>query len=197
MKIKVLLFVSCIELIASLYYTLTEYRDGLTELFIATYIFMGVSLLALIVSLVLKSFITKSSWIPYIFLHCLTCPGIFFITCIVVPDYSKNAFESYYFYDKELKYDIRINTYMKNFDSTIKTIKMDGHYHYVSVSGKYAQEGQKMRLLSKSVTCRHTPICKEEEMFFDSFKEDLYMDRDSIYGLNGKNYALERVKGFE
>ena len=86
---------------------------------------------------------------------------------------------------------------MKEFDSTIEIIQKDGHHHYVSVSGKYVQEGQKMRLLSKSVTCRHTPICKEEEMFFDSFKEDLYMDKDSIYGLNGKNYALQRFKDIE
>ncbi|MCR5360966.1 MAG: hypothetical protein K6E73_03025 [Bacteroidales bacterium] len=81
---------------------------------------------------------------------------------------------------------------MKDFQGTINTTSTDGHRHWVNVIGKYVKEGQKMRLLSKSVTYDHSPICKEEERFFDSFKKDLYMDHDSIYGLNGKNYALQR-----
>lgn len=197
MKRKVLLIVSGIELIISLYYTLTAYRDGLTELFLAFYIFLGAVLLALVIKPIIDCFTPKSSWVPYVFLHCLTCPGIFYFVCLAVPDFAKNAYETYCFYDKEMEYNITINTYMKEFHGSIYMTQMDGRRHWVNVSGKYIKEGQKMRLSSKSVTYYRSPICKEEKMFFDSFKKDLYMDKDSIYGLNGKNYALQRFKEME
>ncbi|MCR5312396.1 MAG: hypothetical protein K6E54_01870 [Bacteroidaceae bacterium] len=189
MKRKVFIIVSCIELIVSLYYVLTNYRDGLTELFITVNIFIGAVLSAFIIKFVLDCFVFKSSWIPSLFIHCLTCPGIFFITCMIVPDYAKDAFESYHFREHESEYSLTTNTFFKEFHSSIN-IEIDGHKHFVSVDGEYVKDGQTLRLLSKSISYNYTPVSREEEMFFDSFKKDLYMDKDSIYGLNGKNYAL-------
>ena len=109
---KVLLIVSCIELILSLYYTFSGCRDGLTELFLVFDIFLWTVSLALVVSFVLMWFPSKTGWRTSVFLHCLTCPCIFLFTCMAVPDFEKNAFESYNIQiDDESTYLVIINTY--------------------------------------------------------------------------------------
>lgn len=199
MKRKVLLIVSSIELIISLYYTLTEYRDGLTELFLAFYIFLGAVLLAFVIKLILDCFTPKSSWIPYVFLHCLTCPGIFYFVCLAVPDFAKNAYESYDIQidDDVSIYSILINTYRKEYSISMLTKNPEGVRHRVGAKGEYSNNGQIIYFSLENVRYTYTPINKKEETFLDSIKKGIYMDKDSIYGLNGKNYALQRVKGIE
>ena len=187
-KIAIIIFFT--EIIIFQIYLYSHSRDGLTEFLLTVQIFVVCLLLLVLISLVFKN----SSVRLCAAIHCLVCPLIFFLCCIVSPDYSKLAQKCFHLNDSDgAEFGIYFNTHDKRFDITKWEPLTDTLATYRSniyIAGALIERKDRIIFKLNKRFQQNAIKIGGEDLVRKFDLEEVYICNDSIFGLKDSSVLL-------